>query len=342
MAACTCIIKSKEYAHRVAISPDGQQIAVADKSVLLLNARTGGLLFDTALRYGGCLAFSPSQQPLLLAVGDRDGIIWVWDCSSNLCVAKLNNHRCFVDRIAFSPDGRLLASAAWCTVQLWRTDDWDAPATVLMDHRYTHVWGVSFSCDGHLLATCAGTVHLWNTPTSIPIIHNNIGGRHVVFSPVDSTLLAYVGGCHYPVLARVRGNNAITVEHELRGHTDTVHRMSFSPCGQELASCSQDYTVRVWSVVSGACLHTLQNHWIVSDVAFFPNGKQLAACSSSVKIWTLCAWSDRTHYLFGASLKAAVFTLMCVRARLKQEQKQQLPMELWLMVFEQLAVCHRL
>jgi WD40 repeat protein len=60
-------------------------------------------------------------------------------------------------------------------------------------------------------------------------------------------------------------------------------------------------------------------------VAFFPNGKQLASGSNdkTVRIWTLCAWSDKTHHLFGAPLKAAVFTLMCVRARLEQEQEQE-------------------
>ena len=74
-------------------------------------------------------------------------------------------------------------------------------------------------------------------------------------------------------------------------------------------------------------------------LAFFPNGKQLASCSDdqTVRIWTLCAWSDRTHLLFGTALKHTVFQLMCVRAHMMCV-KPELPVELWLMVFEHLAL----
>jgi hypothetical protein len=144
---------------------------------------------------------------------------------------------------------------------------------------------------------------------------------------------------------------AIAVARKLQGHTEGVRSLAFSPCGQKLASASNDRTVRLWSVASGACLRVLRGHTdYLTGVAFFPNGKQLASCSidKTVRIWTLCTWSDTTHRLFGAPLKAVVFTLMCVRARLAEQRQGQggrralqlprLPMEVWLLVFEQLQL----
>ena len=107
-----------------------------------------------------------------------------------------------------------------------------------------------------------------------------------------------------------------------------------------LVSTSDDACVCLWSVASGACLHVLDGHIDeIYYIVFFNNGKQLASSSldETARIWTLCKWSDRTHYLFGPELKAAVFSLMCIRAKLEKERINsipRLPMEIWLLIFE--------
>ncbi|SLM37979.1 g-protein beta wd-40 repeats containing, partial [Lasallia pustulata] len=74
----------------------------------------------------------------------------------------------------------------------------------------------------------------------------------------------------------------------LEGHSDQVNSVAFSPDGKQLASGSDDETVRIWDVAMGATLQTLEGHSDqVNSVAFSPDGKQLASGSDdeTVRLW---------------------------------------------------------
>ena len=80
----------------------------------------------------------------------------------------------------------------------------------------------------------------------------------------------------------------------LRGHTDYVLTVAFSPDGQTLASGSADGTVQIWDTRSGNIKHTLTAHtdW-VNSVAFNPNsdGWTLASGGADGKIHL---WDEKT------------------------------------------------
>jgi WD40 repeat protein len=74
----------------------------------------------------------------------------------------------------------------------------------------------------------------------------------------------------------------------LAGHSSWVINVAYSPNGQQLASASDDKTIKIWDVSSGQLLKSLTGHSsVVNSVAYSLNGQQLASASfdNTIKIW---------------------------------------------------------
>jgi len=155
-----------------------------------------------------------------------------------------------VQRIAYSPDGVLLATSPdRYAVKIWQTWDGRERNTI-----YTSFTGavncLAFSPDGALLASghYDGFIRIWDAAKGELVSSMGTGSvvESLAFSP-DGTLLASGGG-YQDNLLRLWDIESSLLIHALAGHSHSIDSLAFSPNGQILASGSYDGTVRLWGI----------------------------------------------------------------------------------------------
>ena len=173
------------------------------------------------------LAVSPDKSAVAAGRGNE---IHVYDAGSGAYVRTLVDpslttpdkkpvkaaHLALVDAMAFSPDGRYVASGSFQEVKLW-----DAKSGALLQTIpgfADRVVTLDFAPDGKLLATGGG-------------------------APTEEGEIKLVEVPSGKVVTDIKG-----------GHSDTVFGVSFSPDGTKLATCGADKFVKVFEVPSGKFL----------------------------------------------------------------------------------------
>ena len=202
--------------------------------------------------------------------------------------ATLEGHTDIVWSVAFSPNGKMLASASWDqSVRLWNVNTGRLLHT-LTGHT-NEVMSVAFSPDGNTLASGSwdGTIRLWN-PRNGKLkrtLTEHAGGvASVAFSPDSNTLAS--GNADRTI--RLWNTTTWKVDRTLTGHTDVVESVAFSPDSNTLASGSRDTTIRLWNPNNGRNKRTLTEHTApVSAVAFSSDGNTFASGGRdrTIRLW---------------------------------------------------------
>jgi len=74
----------------------------------------------------------------------------------------------------------------------------------------------------------------------------------------------------------------------LKGHKSCITKVAIHPIYSDVASSSEDGSVKLWDYDQGELSHTLKGHTgKVNYVTFHPNGQVLATCSTdqTIKLW---------------------------------------------------------
>jgi WD40 repeat protein len=193
-----------------------------------------------------------------------------------------------ISSVAFSPDGKLLATGDTNgEIRLRQVTDWKQLLTCKGHTNW--VPSLAFSPDGSILASGSSdrTVKLWDVGTGQCLQtfreHDNEVWS-VAFSPDGKTLVSGSND-HTMKLWSIQTGKCLKT---FQGHTSWVISVAFSRDGQTLASGSDDNTIRLWDVDTGECIKILQGHDDgIRSITMNSNDQTLVSCSDdqTVKLW---------------------------------------------------------
>jgi WD40 repeat protein/DNA-binding SARP family transcriptional activator len=289
---------------RVAYSPDGARLATTneDGRAAILDAKTGETLFTFRHPRGAVWEVTFSPDGTRLATAGQDNTARVWDAKDGQDLLTLTGHAQAppvggwyegLTTVAFSPDGKLLASAgADGQAILWDMETGERVLALQVHPDGIGVTRVAFSPGGTRLAAASDAhpvegdpeggrplVSVWNLASgqeqyAVTDLPNRAWA--LAFSPDGTKLVVGVEADFLKVCDATSGEESLS----LGGHSGDVYAAAFSPDGALLATAGHE-PPKLWDLSTGQKLVTFPGHTdTVDDLAFSPDGTRLASSSS--------------------------------------------------------------
>lgn len=222
------VLPHSDAVNDVAFSPDDAVLATCCGSVIFLwRVRDGALIATLTGKHTdmvNSIAFNYNGTQLLS--GGQDKLTVVWHIAERRCIIRNVGHPSAVVAVAFSPDGKLIASASAERLNVWNNDSftfkWHHKLQDSHVMRFGGITGLAFGPDGtNLIATSdQGQLQFWKADSKA----------------VDG------GECTAT----------------LGGHFGSVASVAFNPDGTQFATAGgADGTVRLWHVQDGVRTGTI-------------------------------------------------------------------------------------
>ncbi len=245
--------------YTVALSPDGKTLASSGMGVArgktipkgfdLWNLATG----EKTRRASGVMVYRLALSPdgKMVAAGVSE--IVLFDTATGKELRRMPGHPDYVEVLAFSPDGKLLASLGTGKAALWNV----ATGKEVRTFPGQQFGALAFAPDGKLLATTSserrkgGTVHLWDVASGMERQRlRQPGGWFgaVVFAP-DGRSVATGDDQGREHTVHLWETSTGKMRRQWKGHFGRILAVAFAPDGKRLLSGGFDTSVLIWDVL---------------------------------------------------------------------------------------------
>jgi WD40 repeat protein len=280
----------------IAFSADDKQMASgsADNSIKIWDVASSSAkqTMTGHSLYVSSVAFSPDGKTL--ASGSGDQTVKLWDVATGRELRTLTAAPAAMAgmpvRVAFSRDGKILATAAQ-VLKLWDVKSGSEIRTIKTTESDSPTeFPIAFSYDGKVLATGGKSIKLWDVATGKTLRTLAGDARALSFSP-DQTLAA-TGGTETKLWNSTTGQELQTLEGSQLG----VDSVAFNPDGKLLAVGNSNNTVALWDSVKHERIRVLEGRIAaITTVAASADDKVLASAldagvagitrQDTIKIW---------------------------------------------------------
>ncbi|HZV05357.1 MAG TPA: sigma-70 family RNA polymerase sigma factor, partial [Gemmataceae bacterium] len=275
-------------------SPENKPRPAVDRFGDPLPERVIARLGTVRFRMGGLVcacAWSPDGNILAAGSGSHSGdnSITLFDAATGKPIRKLLGQQSYITSLAFSPDGRTLASASQAAIVLWDT----ASGKLLRQFsaspgQMNRVLSLAFTLDGKGLFSAGedARIRLWDSATGkvarLFTGHEKVV-RCTVLSP-DGRTLASAADKEIRLWETATGK----MIRRLTGQKEPIRALAFSPDGKLLASGSDDRSISsiwLWETATGKVQRRFpedpkdiqeRRFHNLRTLAFSPDGKTLA------------------------------------------------------------------
>ncbi len=240
------------------------------------------------------LAVTPDGKTLISRCGENH--VRLWDVATgkerNLAEGPSQAIHC----LAYSPDGKFLASTSANQIWLWSATTGKVVRT--LDGSGAYISSLAFSADGKSLLSASGDgqVQLWNPETGKEQRHLSAKasfGQHVALTPDGETVAVWNADVPQTIVlwnARTgEQRHSINIPPETPGVRQAVNALRFSPDGKILYACSGTHlSILRWDATTGKTLTPLGKHdGSVNDIQLSSDGRSLLAVAAggSLNLW---------------------------------------------------------
>lgn len=246
------------------------------------------------IRHGSAdigITWSPDNQHL--ASAGNDGVVRIWDVSTQEQTGAFRGHTGRVTGVAWSPDGQRIVSTDMDGVALvW--DPANGRQTARFNSHTRAVYSAAWSPDSRLIVTSGddAMLRIWEASSGKQVKSMLAFGSSVTeaaWHPDGSRFVAATGNA--AIIRDMDGNRVAT----LSGHAGPVRSAAWNPNRETIVTASDDGTVKIWEASSGQLLATEDKlGGSVNSARWYPSGNYLVTAGDDgvVRIWDVKDWSD--------------------------------------------------